>query len=346
MAEAKEKEQEKKLTRTQIAMAKLNKDFGAGTVVRMGDHPERRVQDVVSTGSLQLDLATGIMGVPLGRIIEIYGWESSGKTTLAEHIMAEGQLAGLQVCLVDAEHAFDPIYAESIGINVDELIISQPDYGEQALEVVDTLISTGEFGIIVIDSVAALVPKKELEGAIGDSTIGLQSRMMGQAMRKFAAIAEKNNTLVIFINQLREKIGVMFGSPETTAGGNALRFYASMRFDVRRTNDVEHDQNITRIKIVKNKLGKPFRTAKINVVYGEGFDKVNDVLVLAAEMGIIVKGGAGWYTIGETKVQGDDNLKALIIDNPEYFEDVKKQVKQKIADGYERPKEVKETKDK
>lgn len=343
MVEEKEK---KAKTKTQVALEKLDKDFGKGTAMRMGDSTDTRGIDVIPTGSLQLDLATGIGGIPRGRIIEIYGWESSGKTTITEHIIAEAQKLGLQAALVDAEHAFDEIYAASIGVNVDDLIISQPDYGEQGLQVVETLVNTGEFGLIVIDSVAALVPKKELEGDIGDSSIGLQSRMMGQAMRKLTAVASKNNTALIFINQLREKIGVMFGTPETTSGGNALRFYASMRFDVRKSLDIEHDLNRMKVKIVKNKLARPFRSAQIDVIWGKGFDKVKDVVDLAVEMGIVTKAGAGWYTVGEQKVQGDIAFKALLEDNPEFFKEIEDQVKQKIKDGYERPKEeVKSKKD-
>lgn len=337
-------EGEKKIkTKIEIALEKLDKDFGKGTVVRMGDSPDSTKKiEVISTGSLKLDLATGVMGVPLGRIIEIYGWESSGKTTLIEHIIAEAQKSypTKKAGLVDAEHAFDPIYAAAIGVDIDNLYLSQPMYGEEGLAVVEALTETGEFSVIVVDSVAALTPRKEIEGEMGDSTIGLQSRMMGQAMRKLAAIAQKSNTCLIFINQLREKIGVMFGSPETTSGGNALRFYASMRIDVRKSLDLVNGLNTTKFKIVKNKVAKPFGTAKVDVIWGVGFDKIKDTLDLATEMGLIVKGGAGWYTIGEDKVQGDEALKQLMADNPEYYKEIVEKVKQKIADGYESPREL------
>jgi len=342
MAKDKEvKVEEEKKSKTQLALDKLNKEFGVGTAMKMKDAPVGHWDmDVISTGSLRLDMATGIGGLPRGRIVEIYGWESSGKTTLIEHVIAEAQAKGLQAGLIDAEHAYDPIYGKAIGINNDDLVISQPDYGEQGLTVAEELINTGEFGVIIIDSVAAMTPKKEIDGEMGDSTMGLQSRMMGQAMRKLAAIADNNNTLVIFINQLREKIGVIFGTPETTSGGNALRFYASMRIDVRKSLDLANELNTTKFKIVKNKLSDPFRTAKVDVLWGVGFDKVGEIISLAAEMDIITKGGAGWYTIGENKVQGEENLKALLNDNPEYFQTIKDQVLQKIKDGYESPREL------
>lgn len=341
MAKKKEeevKEGEEKKSKTQLAMDKLNKDFGAGTIMRMNENPRKDIQ-VISTGSLKLDLATGVMGLPLGRIVEIYGPESSGKTTLAINVIAEAQKQGLGAAIVDAEHAYDAGYGEAIGVNNDTLLISQPDYGEQALDVVEALINTGEMGVIVIDSVAALVPKKELEGEHGDSSIGLQSRMMGQAMRKLTAIASKNNTLLIFINQLREKIGVMFGSPETTSGGNALKFYASMRIDARKTLDIAHGLNATKFKITKNKVAPPFYTARVDVLWGIGYDKIGEVIDLAVDMGIIVQSGK-WFTVDEGKFDGGDALRQMLEDNPEFYEKIKVQVLQKIEDGYTPAREL------
>lgn len=336
----KEEGEKKEKTKTQIALEKLDKDFGTGTVMRMGDAPpDTWKMDVISTGSLKLDLATGIGGFPRGRIIEVYGWESSGKTTLIEHVIAEAQKLGLNAALIDAEHAFDPIYGTAIGIDVDALYISQPMYGEEGLAVTEALINTGEFGVVVIDSVAAMTPKKEIDGDMGDSNLGQQSRMMGQAMRKLAAIADKNNTLLIFINQLREKIGVMFGTPETTSGGNALRFYASMRIDVRKSLDLVHELNTTKFKIVKNKLSEPFRTAKVDVLWGVGFDKVGEVIDLAVEMGIVTQGGK-WFTVGEDKFDGAAAFRQMIDDNPEFYQSIKDKVLQKIKDGYQSQREL------
>lgn len=340
MAKKKEEQEvEEKKSRTQLALEKLNKDYGAGTAMTMNESPHKDL-DVISTGSLKIDMATGVGGLPRGRIVEILGWESSGKTTIAEGVIAEAQKRGLGAALIDGEHAYDPIYGAALGIDNDKLIISQPDYGEQGLAVAESLIETGEFGVIVIDSVSALVPKKEIEGEMGDSTIGLQSRMMGQAMRKLTAITSKNNTLLIFINQLREKIGVMFGSPETTSGGNALRFYASIRIDVRKSLDLVNELNTTKIKIIKNKVAPPFGTAKIDVLWGKGYDKVGEVLDLAGEMGIIQRGGAGWYTIGEQKIQGDEALRALMEDNPEFYEETRQKVLEGIKNGYKSPREL------
>lgn len=333
-----EEKEEKKKTKTEIAIAKLDKDFGKGSVVKMGDSNKKRVFDTIPTGSLQLDLATGIGGWPRGRIIEIYGPESSGKTTIATHAIAEAQKIGLMACLVDAEHAFDPVYAEEIGVDIDELYISQPMSGEQGLNVVVGLIETGEFGVIVIDSVAALVPQKEIDGDIGDSTIGLQARMMGQAMRKITAIAEKYNTLIIFINQLREKIGVMFGSPETTSGGNALKFYASIRVDVRKSLNIEEELNKTTIKLVKNKVGKPFKKAIVDIVWGIGIDRKKEIVDLAVEMEIIEKGGK-WFKYEGNQFDGKANFDQMLEDNPEVLPDIEGKVQKRLDDGYERPKE-------
>lgn len=322
-----------------LGLAKLEKDYGKGTIMRIGDNPQVMDFDVVSTGSLQIDLDTGIGGVRRGRIYEIMGWESSGKTTITLHMIAEHQKLGLKAALVDAEHAFDAKYAAAIGVNLDDLYISQPQSGEEGLNVVDVLLGTDAFGIIVIDSVAALTPQKEIDGVIGASSIGLQSRMMGQAMRKMASLADKSNTTLVFINQIREKIGVMFGSPETTAGGNALRFYASMRFDVRKRVDLENLLNTTTVKIIKNKLAPPFKKSEIDIVWGVGIDQAKEVLDLSVEMGIIKKAGA-FYSYGTDKLgQGQAKVRALFKDNPEFYEKIRGEVLQKIKDGYKREEE-------
>lgn len=330
-------------SKTQIALDKLNKDFGAGTVARLGDDSNIGNVKAVSTGSLYLDLATGIGGLPIGRVIEFLGWESSGKTTVAHHCIAETQKTGKQGAIVDFEHTLDRDYAAKIGVDVDKLVVSQPDYAEQGLAVVEGLCNTGEFGIIVIDSVAAMLPKKEKEGDFGDSSMGLQARLMGQAFRKLTALAEKTGTTLIFINQLREKIGVMFGTPETTAGGNALKFYASMRLDFRKRIDLEGEANTTTIKIIKNKVAPPFHKIEVDIVWGKGYDKEKELLKLASEMDIVKKAGAGWYSFEETKVQGDDKMLEILSDNPEFAQSIKIQVLKKIEDGYsltrEAPKE-------
>lgn len=320
--------------RVDKALAKLNKDLGTGTIGRLGDNPEWGKVEAISTGSLLFDLATGIRGLPRGRIIEFYGPESSGKTTAALHALAETQKAGFLAAVVDAEHTLDREYAAKLGIDVDNLYVSQPDYGEQALDVVVALCGTGEFGAILIDSVAALTPKKEIEGAMGDSTIGLQARMMGQAMRKLTAIAERTGTTLIFINQLREKIGVMFGSPETTAGGNALKFYASMRVDFRKSVDLVAEANTTTIKIVKNKVAPPFHKVKVDILWGVGYDSAKELLGLAVDMEVVKKGGA-WYTVEQDKIQGEDKMMELLADNPEFYENILVKVKEKIANGYQ-----------
>lgn len=342
MAEATE---ERKKTKTELAIAALDKKYGKNTVIKLGDHPLSQEVEVIPTGSIQLDLATGIGGVPRGRIVELLGWESSGKTTTALHIIAEAQKKGLQCGYIDVEHTFDAGYAESIGVDVEALYLAQPRTAEEALQIANDLTNTGEFGVIVIDSVAALVPKKELEGEMGASTIGIQSRLMGQAMRKLTAIADINNTLLIFINQLREKIGVLFGSPETTAGGNALKFYASMRFDIRKSLDLENELNTMRIKIIKNKMAPPFGKATIDVLWGVGYDKVRDLIDLGVEMGIISKAGS-WYAYGEDKIgQGLDKVRELFESNPELVQEIENKVKQRIKDGYKRPPEPKKEKD-
>ena len=309
-----------KLKALQLAMDKIEKDHGKGTIMRMGD---TKVEDVafISSGSIGLDVALGVGGYPRGRVIEIFGPESSGKTTLAIHAIAEAQKAGGIAAFIDAEHAFDRFYAEKLGVNIEELLISQPDNGEQALEVADQLIRSSAVDIVVIDSVAALTPKAELEGDMGDSKMGLQARLMSQALRKLTANISKTNTTCIFINQLREKIGVMFGNPETTTGGNALKFYASIRLDIRRIGQLKDGEdavgNQTRVKVVKNKVAPPFRKAEFDIMYGEGISKTGEIIDLGVEYGIIKKSGS-WYSYGDTKLaQGRDASKAVVKDNPE-----------------------------
>jgi len=313
----------------QMTMSKIEKEYGKGSIMRMGDQVYEKIP-AISSGSIGIDYATGVGGFPRGRIIEIYGPESSGKTTLAIHAIAEAQKEGGIAAIVDAEHAFDRFYAQSLGVDVENLLISQPDNGEQALEIVDQLIRSGAIDIIVVDSVAALTPKAEIEGDMGDSRMGLQARLMSQALRKLTAIIGRTNTCVIFINQLREKIGVMFGNPETTTGGNALKFYASVRVDVRKIGQIKNGEEVignrTRVKIVKNKVSPPFRKAEFDLMYGEGISKYGEVLDLAAEMNIIKKSGS-WFSYQETKLgQGRENVKQVITDNPELFEELKKKV--------------------
>ncbi len=309
-----------KLKALQMAMAKIEKDHGKGTIMRMGDEQVENIP-VISTGSVGLNLALGVGGFPRGRVIEIYGPESSGKTTLAIHAIAEAQKQGGIAAIIDAEHAFDRFYAEKLGVDVENLLISQPDSGEQALEVADELIRSSAIDIIVIDSVAALTPKAELEGEMGENKVGLQARMMSQAMRKLTATIHKTNTTCIFINQLREKIGVMFGNPETTTGGNALKFYASVRLDIRRVSQIKDGDevigNSTRVKVIKNKVAPPFRKAEFDIMFGEGISRVGEIVDLGVEYGIIKKSGS-WFSYGDTKLaQGRDAVKQLLKDNPE-----------------------------
>ena len=321
-----------KLKALQAAMAKIEKDFGRGSVMRMGDEQVEDV-DVIPTGSLALNAALGVGGYPKGRIIEIYGPESSGKTTLAIHAIAEAQKAGGIAAFIDAEHAFDRFYAKKLGVDVDELLISQPDNGEQALEIADQLIRSSAIDIIVIDSVAALTPKAEIEGDMGDNKVGLQARLMSQALRKLTSTISKTNTTCIFINQLREKIGVMFGNPETTTGGNALKFYASVRLDIRRVTTLKDGDtpigNQVRVKIVKNKVATPFRKAEFEITFGEGISHVGEIVDLGVELGIIKKSGS-WFSYGETRLgQGRDAVKKIIKDNP----DLADELEQKIAEA-------------
>ncbi len=330
-----EKEQNKKeinkekLKALQLTIEKIDKDYGKGTIMRMGDVPANDVP-VISTGSIGLDMALGIGGYPRGRVIEIFGPESSGKTTLAIHAMAEAQKNGGIAAFIDAEHAFDRFYAEKLGVDIENLLISQPDNGEQALEIADALIRSGAIDIIVIDSVAALTPKAEIEGDMGDSRMGLQARLMSQALRKLTANINKTNTCCIFINQLREKIGVMFGNPETTTGGNALKFYASIRIDIRKIQQIKEGEEVlgsrTRVKIVKNKLAPPFKKADFDIMYGEGISKTGEIVDLGVELNIIKKSGS-WFSYGDTKLgQGRDAVKTLLRDNPELMQELQDKI--------------------
>ena len=318
-----------KLKALEVTLGKIEKDFGKGTIMKLGDHAIENIQ-IISTGSVGLDAALGIGGLPRGRVIEIYGPEASGKTTLAIHAIAEAQKNGGIAAIIDAEHTFDRNYAEKLGVDVENLLISQPDNGEQALEIADNLIRSGALDIIVIDSVAALTPKAEIEGEMGDSKMGLQARLMSQALRKLTANISKTNTSCIFINQLREKIGVMFGNPETTTGGNALKFYASVRLDIRRTNQLKDGEEIignrTRVKIVKNKLAPPFKKADFDILYGEGISQLGEIVDIATDFNIIKKSGS-WFSYGETKIgQGRDAVKQILKDNPELYDELKTKV--------------------
>ena len=317
----------------QTALSQIDKTFGKGTVMRLGDRPDMNV-DAIPTGSLALDAALGIGGVPKGRIIEIYGPESSGKTTLALHILAEAQKMGGEVAFVDAEHALDPVYAAALGVDTDNLLVSQPDTGEQALEITDALVRSGAVDAIVVDSVAALVPKQEIEGEMGDTFVGLQARLMSQALRKLAGTIAKTNCVVIFINQLRMKIGVMYGNPETTTGGNALKFYASVRLDVRRTESIKEGGNVignkTRVKVVKNKVAPPFREAYFDILYGQGISKWSELVDLAVQMDIVQKSGS-WFSMGDERIgQGAASVKEFLMANPDVAEEVEAKVREKL----------------
>src|SRR5919205_2227958 len=318
-----------------LTMDKIDKDFGKGSVMMMNERGEQQME-VVSTGSIGLDAALGVGGLPKGRIIEIYGPESSGKTTVATHVIAEAQKKGGMCAIIDAEHAFDSIYAQKLGVDVDNLLISQPDYGEQGLEIADRLILSGALDVVVIDSVAALVPKGELEGEMGDSKMGLQARLMSQALRKLTATISKTNTICIFINQLREKIGVMFGNPETTTGGNALKFYASVRLDIRRQAQIKDGEeavgNHVKVKVVKNKVAPPFRNAEFDIIFGEGISKIGEILDMGVEMGIVQKSGS-WFSYNSDKLgQGRDAVKSLLQDNPELAKEIEIKIREKIKE--------------
>jgi recombination protein RecA len=323
-----------KLKALQLTMDKIEKSYGKGSIMRMGDQPIENIP-VISSGSIALDIALGVGGFPKGRIVEIYGPESSGKTTLAIHAIAEAQKAGGIAAIVDAEHAFDPYYAKKLGVDTENLLISQPDNGEQALEIVDNLVRSGAVDIIVIDSVAALTPKAELEGEMGDSKMGLQARLMSQALRKLTANISKTKTCCVFINQLREKIGVMFGNPETTTGGNALKFYASVRLDIRRIGQIKDGEESNginvRVKVVKNKVAPPFRKAEFDILYGEGISKSGEIIDLGVQLNIIKKSGS-WFSYGDTKLgQGRETVRSLILDNPELAQELEAKIMESFS---------------
>ena len=319
----------------EMALSQIEKDFGKGAIMRLGDAASKISVSTIPSGCLELDLALGVGGIPRGRIIEIYGPESSGKTTIALHIIAEAQKLGGTAAFIDAEHALDPVYAENLGVDVDELYVSQPDTGEDALEICETLVRSGAMDVVVIDSVAALVPKAEIEGDMGDSHVGLQARLMSQALRKMTGIISKSNTILVFINQLREKVGVMFGNPETTTGGRALKFYASIRLDVRRVDSIKNGNEVvgnrTRIKVVKNKVAPPFKTAEFDIIYGEGISKESSVLDLAIANKIISKSDA-WYYYGDMRMaQGRDNARLFLKDNSELCDEIEAKIRKVIS---------------
>ncbi|MGB2412394.1 MAG: recombinase RecA [Schleiferiaceae bacterium] len=325
-----------KLKALKLTMDRMDKAYGKGTVMKMGDAPVIEV-DSIPTGSLTLDVALGVGGYPTGRVVEIYGPESSGKTTLTLHAIAECQRKGGIAAFIDAEHAFDRFYAEKLGVNTDELIVSQPDNGEQALEIADNLVRSGAIDILIIDSVAALTPKAEIEGEMGDARVGLQARLMSQALRKLTGTISKTNCTCIFINQLREKIGVMFGNPETTTGGNALKFYSSVRLDIRRSTQIKDGDKVignrTRVKVVKNKVAPPFRLAEFDIMYGMGISKAGELIDLGVDHDILTKSGS-WFSYGETRLgQGRDTVKQLFVDNPELAEEVEAKIKAALADN-------------
>lgn len=342
---------EDKAKALESALAQIEKQYGKGSVMKLGDTAAHMNIETIPTGSLSLDIALGLGGVPKGRIIEVYGPESSGKTTVALHMVAEVQKRGGIAGFIDAEHALDPVYAKNIGVDIDNLYISQPDNGEQALEITETMVRSGAVDIVIVDSVAALVPKAEIDGDMGDSHVGLQARLMSQALRKLTAVISKSNCIVVFINQLREKVGVMFGNPETTTGGRALKFYSSIRLDVRRIESLKQGGEIigsrTRVKVVKNKIAPPFKEAEFDIMFGQGVSREGDVLDLAANENIIVKSGA-WYAYNDVKIgQGRENAKVYLKENPEIFTEVEKKVREKYnisTDSTEEAMNVKESK--
>src|ERR1700694_3492501 len=324
-----------KLKALKLTMDKIDKDFGKGSVMLMNEKADHQME-IISTGSIGLDVGLGIGGLPKGRVVEVYGPESSGKTTIATHVIAEAQKKGGMCAFIDAEHAFDSAYAQKLGVDIDNLLISQPDYGEQALEIADRLILSGALAVVVIDSVAALVPKGELEGEMGDTKMGLQARLMSQALRKLTATISKTNTICIFINQLREKIGVMFGNPETTTGGNALKFYASIRLDIRRIAQIKDGEeavgNRVKVKVVKNKVAPPFRNAEFDIIFGEGISKTGEILDMGVELGVVQKSGS-WFSYNSDKLgQGRDAVKQLLTDNPELANEIEGKIREKVKE--------------
>jgi recombination protein RecA len=340
-------EQEQKLKALQLTLDRLDKTYGKGIVMKLGDEPVEAI-DVIPSGSLTLDLALGIQGYPRGRVVEIYGPESSGKTTLAIHAIAECQKQGGICAFIDAEHAFDKFYAEALGVDTENLLISQPDNGEQALEIADNLIRSGAIDLLIVDSVAALTPRAEIEGEMGDTSVGLQARLMSKALRKLTGTISKTGCCCIFINQLREKIGVMFGNPETTTGGHALKFYSSVRLDIRRSTQIKDGDNVlgnrTRVKVVKNKVAPPFRKAEFDILYGKGISKAGEIIDLGVEANIIKKSGS-WFSYGETKLgQGRDAVRNLLLDNPELFEELEGLIKDSITASKEDAKAAKAVK--
>ena len=335
MSKTENLEKTEKFKALKLTMDKIDKDFGKGSVMMMSDKGIVE-QEVISTGSIGLDMALGIGGLPKGRVVEIYGPESSGKTTLAIHVIAEAQKKGGMCAFIDAEHAFDSVYAQKLGVDIDNLLISQPDYGEQALEIADRLILSGALDVVVIDSVAALVPKSELEGEMGDSKMGLQARLMSQALRKLTATIHKTNSCCIFINQLREKIGIMFGNPETTTGGNALKFYSSVRLDIRRMTQIKDGDaaigNHVKVKVVKNKVAPPFRATEFDIIFGEGISKLGEIIDMGVELGIVNKSGS-WFSYEANKLgQGRDAVKGLLRDNPDLANEIEAKIRAKIRD--------------
>ncbi len=341
-----EEKNSEKLKALDLAISQIDRQFGKGSVMRLGERKGGSSVPTISTGSLSLDLALGVGGVPRGRVVEIFGPESSGKTTLALHIIAEAQKTGGIAAFIDAEHAMDPKYAKALGVNTDDLLVSQPDTGEQALEITETLVRSGALDVIVIDSVAALVPRAEIEGEMGDAQMGLQARLMSQALRKLTGAISKSKTCVVFINQIRMKIGVMFGSPETTSGGRALKFYASVRIDIRRIGAIKEGTDVignrTKVKVVKNKIAPPFKEAEFDIIYGTGISKTGDILDLGVELGLVEKSGT-WYTFSEDRIgQGRENVKQFLSqpENQDLFEKMKKMVREKL--GFDKPEKEEE----
>ena len=323
----------------EVALGQIEKQFGKGSIMKLGDFQAMNI-DAIPTGALSLDIALGIGGLPRGRIIEIFGPESSGKTTLALHVIAEAQKAGGEAAFIDAEHALDPVYAKNLGVNIDELIVSQPDTGEQALEITEALVRSGAIDVIVVDSVAALVPKAEIDGDMGDSHIGLQARLMSQALRKLAGAINKSNAIIIFINQLREKVGIMFGNPETTPGGRALKFYASVRLDIRKIENIKNDGEVVgnraRVKVIKNKVAPPFREAEFDIVYGKGISKEGNILDIAVNLDIIEKSGS-WFSYDGARIgQGRENVKQYLMDNPEIAKEIEEKIRQNFNQAFEK----------